>query len=729
MRYKLYKYTFNATDKQIFNNNSDYAHADTMGGLSAEMRHVFYNNLSAYGFNFVRGIDASKIEMTSNNTTISFDYEVTDLSLELFNYIIDISDCVFYEVIDVVSRPLNENNTLFNVACQCKINGFYSLQFMGAFDGAMGEQAEVGRNIIEYNHIRPTRMHKNRVKVNNDGLVTACVYNADSEQPLPPQKTFILDDIDLLQKSTIISLGDAGVLSPSSKLLCSVNEENKPRLVPVLVLSLQRRLETYTADDRFNITSVLDTDGETVLLYGGLSAGVIDTSAKSSTIEQLFCPIYSLDVNLGRTLTAIVNGMDLDVAQWLSNSYIASSIDNYANSIVDVSLIWCEMPDFKTYKKIVKIPQVETLIYESDENITNQASFAWAIAEYYKFTQYIINGADYTGSDLVCFGKEFADLFYSDIEYYPSERYDVVFYSDANAQFNNFDDITKIETKIHTLPYEYYTISDNNGSDITISIDVLEKGGGQVKKRNATGLGTKSSISVKYDDIFTEYCDNKNIYRYNKSSVPYIYDQLSAFLNNEKNAIVQGLGNKIVGRVASGFVDVLTGKPPLPAVAGGVGDILNMGINTEVSIANTMLMLRDADGRYVNNGNDALYNILYLPPHLHNYRMGQHPSIQKELAEYYHEFGYINHSETTIYDIIVKGRETFNYVHTNENALILGDGVSFGAWNKIKSLVDMCNDELKSGVMFWCNQRDAKVRPNIFNIINKEKTNIFVKEY
>ena len=722
MYLKLYNYTYRDTDKQLFTNN------DIFSNLSNNMRLFFNSTSNGYGFNYIHTVQVSNIETRTDNYTFSFKIPS---NASIFNYLVDTTNRRIFKVENIITRDKTED---ILISCSASIDAWLTLQYRGFFDYDVSK-------ITQYNHIKPSRMHKNRCEVydvNEQYVPRRLVYNADAEQPLPTQKRITKDEINYnADNATSIINTDTGVLI------------NGASLVPFLVISIERKDGYIVHDSTYRIWNEYDTNGDIIGFdYNSRRiTDTIDTTCKGSSIDQIFIPLYSADDVTLKYIGAYIAGGDIKGYQYNSNGSFSITEDtttnsnDYIKSIQDVFIEWFEIGDASKYYQYEPV-------YNNDGDfigvrkgeqlsVYGQNDLAWSIAQKYNLPMYeIVKTFEDTPTPALAygFGRKFSEIFYGNLRYRALTRYADKYY---NAFVNAFNtgrfNLIDIEPKIHTIPYEMFLFTDNNGIDVTCDIDDIVRGNGIITKRHALPNSNKSSIKIERKNYLQGLnAENTNTYKISKNSIPYVQSELYNFLTNERNAIIQGAGNKIVGGLLSSTAKgLVTGgaKGALIGLAQGAMSGAQTALDTAISIENQTLFLQDADGRYCNNGNDALYNLTYQPPNLMMYVIAQDDSILSEVAKIYHEYGYVNYDETTLIDIILYGRETFNYVETFDDVILPPNDLTMSTYDNTISLIRKCNDEMRGGVTLWCNQSLSNSRPNLFELLNMEKSNKFIKEY
>lgn len=717
MQVKLYNYRFRQGDKQIFTNASTFgADLDDLLSCRGEMLRTFSNNLSAYGFVFVTEAQAQEIETRTDGVT--FCVILNSNTVSTFNKVVDVENKRIYDVIDMIARPNGKGEII--CSCACQIDAWHTLQFMGMFDYG---------GIAQYNEITPARMHKNRLEIDANGAYVRPVYNADAEQPVIPQKRLIKSQVNYQNISDVRRGSDNKVLGG--------------KLIPFLVLSIERPEGYIVKSKSYQLYNVYDIDGNKIFdVPFEFNKADINTKCKGSPIEQIFIPLYDANDTSLEYISAIINGADVYGFQYQGNGVLSANdralqkVAGYIKSVQDVSIIYFEIGDLSQYTKAVFNTDLNGIKEVGTQNVTDANTLSFAISQHYKLPLYLVSPvSDVNAPDVAYgFGSDFADLFYNTVVYYPNINQmpqQKIKLKQGEAFTNDtFDSLIDVESKVHTMPYKMFTLTDNNGIDANVDVATLDAGDGIILKRHALPNSFKSSINIRGNDTYLQGdIELYNKYKVTKQSVPYIQSQLFEFLNNEKNALIQGAGNKIVGGMLSAGVNGVLSGNLAGGLVRGVGAGIDTAINTAVSIENQMLFLQDADGRYVNTGNDALYNLLYQSPDLILYEVAQCDDILNDLAYYYHAYGYVNNKRTTLFNIIVNGRDTFNYVETQENMILMPRGVITGEYNLISSLITKCNEELKGGVYFWCNQQQNLERPQLESIVNKEKSNLFITRY
>ena len=293
------------------------------------------------------------------------------------------------------------------------------------------------------------------------------------------------------------------------------------------------------------------------------------------------------------------------------------------------------------------------------------------------------NNVNFGGIDLTDLGGYYLNLYKLDVSNLNDEMYTPISYTRLTPilNINNLKNIN-YETKLHTYPYEYIQLTDNQSNPLIVKNEYLTDVS-KIKVVQSVGITAKLKAYVD------NYCgDSGKFYNLTNATInelPLMSDAYISYLSQSKATATTGVAINTIAGIGSLAFGIATGGVGLVAGLGMAGSI---GVN----IANQMLQRQDLKQSPDNvrvAGNNAEFDILDSNFKIRKSLFTIKDEFYKRIFNYFYHYGYACNNFKTPN---LKSRYYFNYIKT------IGVVIKTGIDNVYKQQLE---DIYNNGVTLW----------------------------
>lgn len=265
------------------------------------------------------------------------------------------------------------------------------------------------------------------------------------------------------------------------------------------------------------------------------------------------------------------------------------------------------------------------------------------------------NNDNFGGIDLSNLGGYYLNLYKLDVSNLNAEMYTPISYTRLTPilNINNLKNIN-YETKLHTYPYEYIQLTDNQSNPLIVKNEYLTINS-KIKVVQSVGITAKLKAYVD------NYCgDTGKFYNLTNATInelPLMSDAYISYLSQSKASATTGVAINTIAGIGSIAFGVATGGVGLIAGLGMAGSI---GVN----IANQMLQRQDLKQTPDNvrvAGNNAEFDVLDSNFKIRKSLFTIKEEFYKRIFNYFYHYGYACNNFKTPN---LKSRYYFNYIKT-----------------------------------------------------------------